>query len=71
MSSMNGADLTVDRQQFLMDGYLVIPEVIQPGMLKEVRRAYEILVEHLRIILVPVFQLRQFDHLWETVHDIT
>lgn len=50
MVAMSGADLIVDRDRFLRDGYLVVPEVIAPDRIDEVRRAYEILLERQRAI---------------------
>lgn len=46
----NGMAADVDRERFLRDGYLVVPEVIDPARLAEVRRAYETLVERQRAV---------------------
>ncbi len=46
----NGIAADVDRERFLRDGYLVVPEVIDPARLAEVRRAYETLVERQRAV---------------------
>lgn len=46
----NGMAADVDRERFLRDGYLIVPEVIDPARLAEVRRAYETLVERQRAV---------------------
>ena len=46
----NGLAADIDRDRFLREGYLVVPEVIEPARLPEVRRAYEILVERQRAV---------------------
>jgi hypothetical protein len=42
--------MRVDRDRFLEEGYLVVPEVVPSGRLEAVRAAYEILVERQRQI---------------------
>lgn len=46
----NGMAADIDRERFLRDGYLIVPEVIDPARLAEVRRAYETLVERQRAV---------------------
>ncbi len=46
----NGLAADIDRDRFLREGYLVVPVVIEPARLPEVRRAYEILVERQRAV---------------------
>lgn len=46
----NGVAADVDRGRFLRDGYLVVPEVIDPARLAEVRRAYETLLQRQRAV---------------------
>ena len=48
MAAGNGTELTVDRERFLREGYLIVPEVVDPARLPEVRRAYDLLVDRQR-----------------------
>ena len=42
--------MRINRDQFLEDGYVILRQVIPPGDLAELRRAYELLVERQKVI---------------------
>ena len=42
--------MKINRDQFLEDGYVILRQVIPPGDLAELRRAYELLVERQKVI---------------------
>ena len=42
--------MDVDREKFLKEGYIILPGVIPPDMLEDLRSAYEIMVERQKVI---------------------
>ena len=40
--------MTIDRDQFLEDGYLIVREAVPPDQLEAVREAYEVMVDRQR-----------------------